>query len=43
MKERGSVISFALAQEGERWLSFYFFKSLILPGIMIIGKAPRER
>jgi hypothetical protein len=43
IKERGLLISFALAHEGERRLIFYFFKSLILPGIMIIGKAPRER
>lgn len=41
--ERGLLISSALAQEGEGRLILYFFKALILPGIMIIGKVLRER
>lgn len=43
IEEIGLLISSALAQEGEGRLIFYFFKALILPGIMIIGKAQREK
>lgn len=43
IKERGLLISFVLVYEGERRFIFYFFKFLILLGIMIIGKVSRER